>query len=92
LIRQASSHCTDSVVSNADPRLVSGDITVVRNDDGATEVKAAPTGSPNTAYHVFLNSVRQLGDLTTGDEGTGMQSFILHERIPHEHCRQRLRL
>jgi hypothetical protein len=33
------------------------------------------TASPDTTYHVFLKCVRQIGDVTTGDEGTGIQVF-----------------
>jgi len=75
LVRQDSSDCTNSTVSNADGPAVSGDITVVRNSNGTTDVKVAMTASPDTTYHVFLKCVRQIGDLQTGDEGAGIQEF-----------------
>jgi hypothetical protein len=75
LVRQDSSDCTNTTVSNADGPAVSGDIIVVRNPDGTTGVKVAMTASPDTTYHVFLKCVRQIGDVTTGDEGTGIDMF-----------------
>lgn len=75
LVRQDSSDCSNSTVSNGETPLVSGNITIVRNPDGTTEVKVAMTASPDTVYHVYLKCVRQLGDLTTGDEGAGIQIF-----------------
>jgi hypothetical protein len=75
LVRQDSSDCTNSTVSNADTPAVGGDITVVRNPGGTTDVKVAMTASPDTTYHVFLKCVRQIGDLKTGDEGAGIEVF-----------------
>ena len=46
-----------------------------RGSDGNTTVKVAMTASPDTTYHFFLKCVRQLGDITTGDEGTGFGNF-----------------
>jgi hypothetical protein len=34
------------------------------------------TVSPNTTYHFYLKCVRQLGDIKTGDEGTGFATFV----------------
>jgi hypothetical protein len=81
LVRQDSSDCVNSTVSNADSPLVSGDITLVRNTDGTTSVKVAMTASPDTTYHVFLKCVRQIGDLATGDEGAGIQVFSFPTNI-----------
>lgn len=75
LVRQDSSDCTNSTVSNVDGPAVSGDIIVVRNSNGTTDVQVAMTASPDTTYHVFLKCVRQIGDVTTGDEGTGVDTF-----------------
>jgi hypothetical protein len=33
------------------------------------------TASPNTAYNFYLKCVKQLGTITTGDEGEGIASF-----------------
>jgi hypothetical protein len=75
LVRQDSSDCTNSTVSNADSPQVSGEIVVVRNSDGTTSVKVAMTASPNTTYHFYLKCVRQIGDVVTGDESVGIQVF-----------------
>ena len=32
---------------------------------------------PNTTYHFYLKCVRQLGDIATGDEGTGVGVFSI---------------
>jgi hypothetical protein len=75
LVRQDFSDCTNSTVPDTEGPLVSGDITVVRDAGGATAVKVAMTASPNTTYHVFLKCVRQIGDVVTEEEGTGIQVF-----------------
>jgi hypothetical protein len=61
LVRQDTSNCTNSTVSNADGPLVSGDVTIVRDSNGTTELKVAMTASPDMTYHVFLKCVRQIG-------------------------------
>jgi|SRR5579864_56304 len=75
LVRQDYSDCTNSTVSNADSPAVSGDLSVVRQGGGTTDVKVALTASANTTYHVFLKCVRQIGDLKTGEEGVGIEVF-----------------
>lgn len=75
LVRQDQSDCTNTTVSNIDGPGVDGDITIVRNPNGNTDVTVAMTASPDTTYHVFLKCVRQIGDVTTGDEGTGIDTF-----------------
>jgi hypothetical protein len=81
LVRQDSSDCTNTTVSNADGPAVSGDITVVRNSNGTTDVKVAMTASPDTTYHVYLKCVRQIGDLQTGDEGAGIEEFSFPTKL-----------
>jgi hypothetical protein len=54
---------------------VGGTLLLSRGNDGNTTVKVAITVSPDTTYHFFLKCVRQLGDIATGDEGTGAASF-----------------
>lgn len=75
LIRQDSSDCTNSTVSNTEGPQLGGYIWIVRNPDGTTSVKVAMTASPSTTYHVYLKCFRQLGDLTTGEEGAGIENF-----------------
>lgn len=75
LVRQDQSDCTNSNVANTDSPNVSGNLWLTRGDDGNTTVKVAMTVSPNTTYHFYLKCVRQLGDIRTGDEGTGFATF-----------------
>jgi hypothetical protein len=75
LVRQDQSDCTNSNVPATDSPNVSGNLWLTRGDDGNTTVKVAMTASPNTTYHFFLKCVRQLGDIKTGDEGTGFATF-----------------
>ena len=72
LIRQDESDCTNTTVPANPP---SGTVLLNRGSDGNTTVKVAMTASPDTTYHFFLKCVRQLGDITTGDEGTGFGNF-----------------
>ena len=75
LVRLDQSDCTNSNVPNEDSPDVDGLVTVTRGSDGNTTVKIAMTASSNTTYHFYLKCVRQLGDITTGDEGVGTASF-----------------
>jgi hypothetical protein len=75
LVRQDQSDCTNSTVPSGDSPDVGGDLSLSRGDDGNTTVKVAMTASPDTTYHFYLKCVRQLGDIQTGDEGTGFATF-----------------
>jgi hypothetical protein len=77
LVRQDSSDCTNSNVNANDPSRDGGIAIVNRNNDGTIGVEVAMTVSPNTTYHFFLKCVRLLGDITTGDEGTGKAFFTI---------------
>jgi hypothetical protein len=48
-----------------------------RNGDGSINLKVGVTLVPNATYHFYLKCVRQLGDITTGDEGTGVGIFTI---------------
>jgi hypothetical protein len=74
LVRQDQSDCTNTTVP-PNPPTISGTVSLNRGSDGNTKVKVAMTVSPDTTYHFFLKCVRQLGDITTGDEGTGFGNF-----------------
>jgi hypothetical protein len=74
-VRLDQSDCTNSNVPNKDSPDVDGLVTVTRGNDGNTTVKIAMTASSNTTYHFYLKCVRQLGDITTGDEGVGTADF-----------------
>lgn len=74
LISQDFSDCSNGNVSAGDPGQ-RGIALVARGADGITRVKVAMTVTPNTTYHFFLKCVRQLGDITTQDEGEGFGTF-----------------
>lgn len=75
LVRQDFSDCTNSNVPNTDGPNVGGFVKVIRGTDGNTQVAVALTGTPNTSYQFFLKCVRQIGTVTTGDEGIGSGLF-----------------
>jgi hypothetical protein len=67
--------CTNSNVPNKDSPAVDGIVFVRLGTDGNTAVKVAMTASSNTTCNFYLKWVRQLGDITTGDEGVGEGIF-----------------
>ena len=75
LVKQDEADCTNTTVPSGNPETVGGDLLLTRGTDGNTTVKIAMTVSPDTTYHFFLKCVRQLGDIKTGDEGTGFATF-----------------
>jgi hypothetical protein len=75
MIRQNSSDCSNSTVNDNNPSLIGGTAFVIRGNDGNTTVKVAITASPNTTYNFYLKCVRQLGTITTQDEGEGTGLF-----------------
>jgi hypothetical protein len=75
LVRQDFSDCQNGNVSDADPSKLGGTIWLARGSDGTTSVKVGITAEPDTTYHLFLKCVRLLGDIATGDEGTGTATF-----------------
>jgi hypothetical protein len=75
LIRQDQSDCTNANVNANDPSLIGGTAWVVRQPNGTTSVKVGITAKPNTKYQFFLKCVKQLGDITTQDEGEGVALF-----------------
>jgi hypothetical protein len=75
LVLQDFSDCTNSNVTDPNGLLTRGTVWAVRNNDGTTSLKIGMTVQPKTTYHFFLKCVRILGDITTGDEGTGTAMF-----------------
>jgi len=75
LVRKDQSDCTNSDVPNTDSPLVAGNVWVSRLNNGTTSLKIAMTASPKTTYQFFLKCVRQLGDITTDDEGVANVTF-----------------
>lgn len=75
LVRQDQSDCTNSNVHTDDPSLIGGSAWVVRQPNGITSVKVGITAKPNTKYNFYLKCVKQLGDITTQDEGEGQGLF-----------------
>jgi hypothetical protein len=75
MVRQDNSDCTNANVSAHDPSLVGGTAWVTRRPDGTTSVKVGITAKPNTKYQFHLKCVKQLGEITTRDEGEGQGTF-----------------
>jgi hypothetical protein len=75
LVRQDQSDCTNTTVPSGDSPNVGGNLWLTRDSSGNTTVKVAITASPDTTYLFNLKCVKQLGTITTGDEGEGIASF-----------------
>lgn len=75
LVRLDQSDCANSNVPNTDGPNVGGNIWLSRDTSGNTNIKVAITASPSTAYNIYLKCVRQLGTITTDDEGSGIATF-----------------
>jgi hypothetical protein len=74
LVRQDQSDCTNSNVNTNDPSLVGGTVWVTRKD-ATTNLEIAVTMKPKTKYNFYLKCVRQIGDVTTDDEGSAVASL-----------------
>ena len=74
LIRQDFSNCTNDDVSSNNPE-VGGEVKVIRESNGTTTVAALINSEPKTTYQFFLKCVRQIGSITTDDEGIGTGTF-----------------
>lgn len=77
LVLQDFSDCQNGNVSDPEGLLTKGTAWIVKNADGSLDIKVGITLVPNTTYHFFLKCVRQIGDITTGDEGTGEGIFTV---------------
>jgi hypothetical protein len=77
LILQDFSDCQNSNVTDPNGLLTKGTAYILKNTDGSLNIKVGITLVPNTTYHFFLKCVRLLGDITTGDEGTGEGIFTV---------------
>jgi hypothetical protein len=75
LVRQDQSDCSNGNVPKSDSPGADGLLFISRGNDGNTTVRVAMTVSPDTTYHFYLKCVRQLGDITTDDEGVGTADF-----------------
>lgn len=75
LVRLDQSDCTNSNVPNTDGPNVGGNIWLSRDTSGNTNIKVAITASPSTAYKIYLKCVRQIGTITTDDEGSAVATF-----------------
>lgn len=74
LMARDFSDCSNSDVTPSDVG-VKGYVTVDRDADGKTHVRADLLGTPNTTYHFFLKCVRLIGDITTQSDGTAIANF-----------------
>lgn len=77
LVLQDFSDCQNGNVTDPNGLLTKGTAWIVKNTDGSINIKVGITLVPNTTYHFYLKCVRQLGDITTGDEGTGEGIFTV---------------
>lgn len=77
LVLQDFSDCQNGNVTDPNGLLTKGTVFIAKNTDGSINLKVGITLVPNTTYHFFLKCVRQLGDITTGDEGTGVGVFTI---------------
>jgi hypothetical protein len=77
LVLQDFSDCQNGNVTDPNGLLTRGTVYISRNSDGSIGFKVGITMKPNTTYHFYLKCVRQLGDITTGDEGTGNAIFTI---------------
>jgi hypothetical protein len=77
LILQDFSDCQNGNVTDPNGMLTKGTVFIVKNSDNSISLKVGFTLVPNTTYHFFLKCVRILGDITTGDEGTGNAIFTI---------------
>ncbi len=77
LVLQDFSDCQNGNVTDPSGLLTKGTAFLAKNTDGSISVKVGITLVPNTTYHFFLKCVRLLGDITTGDEGTGEGIFTI---------------
>jgi hypothetical protein len=77
LVLQDFSDCQNGNVADPSGLLTKGTAWIVKNGDGSLNIKVGITLVPNTTYHFYLKCVRQIGDITTGDEGTGEAVFAV---------------
>lgn len=75
LIRQDFSDCGNANVTINDPTKIGGVAFVSPGTDGNVNVRVEFTSKPNTKYNFFLKCVRQIGTVTTSDEGVGIADF-----------------
>ncbi len=75
LVRQDFSDCLNSNVPNVAGPNVAGSVSVVRGSDGNTTINITLTGTPSTTYQFYLKCQRQLGNVTTGADGTATATF-----------------
>jgi hypothetical protein len=75
LVRQDTSDCSGSDVPDVNSPLVGGILLATQLFDGNTSVTLAMTGRPNTTYRVAVKCVRQIGNVTTDEDGVANVSF-----------------
>jgi hypothetical protein len=78
MVKQDYSDCTNAnVPPEPSPSLVGGEAMVTLRDSGQTEVNVRLTNvAPNTTYHLFLKCHYLLGDIQTGANGRGNNTFF----------------
>lgn len=77
-VRQDFSDCSNSDVTTSNPSLVSGFVNVHTEPDGSLIVLShLRSGTPETAYHVFVKCIGYLGELYTDSSGVGSAVFTI---------------
>jgi hypothetical protein len=77
LVPQDFSDCSNANVKANGGETPGGTVVLVRRNDGSIDLKVGITATPDTKYNFYLKCVRQLGVITTGDEGTGEAAFTI---------------
>lgn len=77
LVPQDFSDCSNANVKANGGEAPGGTVVLVRRNDGSIDLKVGITATPGTKYNFYLKCVRQLGVITTGDEGVGEAAFTI---------------
>lgn len=77
LIQQDESDCLNTTVQDDPNRIRGGEIFITPAAGGNIDVQFALTADPDTSYNVYLKCVRQIGVLTTSDDGIAISTFTI---------------
>lgn len=77
LVPQDFSDCANANVKDNGGAAPGGIVILAPRQDGSIDIKVGITASPDTKCNFYLKCVRQLGVITTGDEGIGEAQFTI---------------
>ena len=77
MVLQDFSDCTNANVKDNGGGAPGGLVEILRNNDGTTSIKVGLSATPLTSYNFFLKCVRQLGTITTDEDGAGAGIFTI---------------